>query len=221
MHFIHATTTEPASTLLADTLAKHLANNERVLWLLSGGSGGAICIAASQELARRGIPTDNLYSTMSDERYGAMGHADENIAQLLDGGFEVGDSTLYRPLISASRTETTLAFAEWLTAMKIKADYSIILMGIGADGHTAGIKPHSSAVTATQAAASFAGDDIERITVTPAFLKGIDEAIVQAMGAEKHATLRKLLTEDISLDEQPAQIIKHMKNATLLSDYTQ
>jgi len=208
---------ETVALLLAARLLTQLERGRRVLWLLSGGSGGRICVETSRLLAGHNL--SSLYITLSDERYGTQGHADENFQQLVDMGFHAQGATFYRPLSHKDRHETTQDFAAWLEHTSQLVDYRIALLGMGADGHTSGIKPHSPAVSSSEAAVDFTGDDYERISTTASFLLTLDEAVLQVFGSDKHLALRDLLAQAKTLDEQPAQIIYKIPRVTLVTDY--
>lgn len=214
---VYAESAQPAIDHLVDTLSEHLKAGERVVWLLSGGSGAKVCLEVAKRL--QGQSLENLSVTLTDERYGDVGHADENWQQLLDAGFSLPGATLYRPLKGLDRDETTTHFASWLQEHVHAADYSVGLFGIGPDGHTAGIKPASAATERTVWAADFTGEDFERITMTFPAIKALDEAVTQAMGAEKAPTLQQLLETDTDLVTQPAQVLKAVKKSTLYTDY--
>jgi 6-phosphogluconolactonase/glucosamine-6-phosphate isomerase/deaminase len=201
---------------LSSAIKKHLTDGEHVLWFLSGGSGIEVVLETDRLLA--GADLTNLFVTLSDERYGPVGHPDENWQQLIDGGLKLDGATIYRPLIGEERSKTTNEFGAWIMQAMSKTNYKVGLFGIGSDGHTAGIKPHSSAVEASAWTDSFTGEDFERITVTPFAIAQLDEAILQASGADKVPTLKKLLYETIDIADQPAQILKTVQNCTLYTD---
>lgn len=203
---------------VADTIYNLLKNGKKVLWLLSGGSGGKVCIEIAGWLTD--LPLENLFVTLSDERFVPVGDPDENWQQLLDMGLDLPGANLYRPLNGKDRSQTTADFMEWLNATKSEVDYTIGVFGIGSDGHTAGIKPGSIAVTSDQTAADFTGEDFERITITPTFIKTMDEAAVQVFGAEKHQVIAELLNGNLPVDQQPAQILKQVAKSTLYTDYS-
>ena len=217
MNYCYASSSAPVIKALTESISSHLTKGESVLWLLSGGSGAAVCIEVSKAL--RNIDTSHLFITMSDERYGPVEHTNENIQQLLNNGFEIGKATLYRPLRGLDRSSTAVLFSEWLTHTIQSVDFSIALLGIGPDGHTSGIKPQSIAVSSTEAAVDFRGDDFERITTTIPFLQKLDEIVVQSFGDTKHAVVASLLNKVMTIDEQPAKFITNHLNATLYSDY--
>ena len=202
---------------LIQTISSHLARGEKVTWLITGGSGMLIDRLVAEGL--RDVDTTQLSVTLSDERYGPVGHPDENWQQLLDAGFSVPGAQLHRVLTGNDRATTTAAFSQLLGKLLDEADYSIGLFGIGPDGHTAGIKPRSSSVSAPDFAADFTGDDFERITMTAIAIQQLDEAVVAAFGEAKFPTLKQLLYEDIPPDEQPAQLLKSVKKCTIFTDY--
>ena len=214
---VYAESTQPAVDHLVDTLTEHLRAGEKVVWLLSGGSGAKVCLEVAKRLQDQSL--ENLSVTLTDERYGDVEHADENWQQLLDAGFALPGASLYRPLQGLDRAQTTTRFATWLQEHIQTANYSIGLFGIGPDGHTAGIKPESAATEATAWAADFTGEDFERITMTFPAIEALDEAVTQAMGAEKAPTLQQLLETDTDLVTQPAQVLKLAKKSTLYTDY--
>ena len=176
-----------------------------------------MCLEVAKHL--QDVDMSRLYVTLSDERYGDIGHKDENWQQLLDAGFSLPAATLYRPLQGLDREETTKHFAAWLEAQIEATDYAIGLFGIGPDGHTAGIKPGSPATEATAWAASFTGADFERITMTFPAIEALNEAVIQAMGPDKAATIDQLLHSDVDFALQPAQVLKQVKKSTLYTDY--
>ncbi|MFZ2125483.1 MAG: 6-phosphogluconolactonase [Candidatus Saccharimonadales bacterium] len=207
---------EQAAKHLADVLKDHLSKGERVLWLLSGGSSIPIAVCASREL--KGIDLSNLYVSLTDERFGKLNHIEENWKQLLDEGLDLPGANLYRPLNGRGIQKTTEMFSTWLIEQFASADYKIGIFGLGADGHTCGIKPESTAVSATNLATSFLGDDHERITITFTTIKQIDEAIIQASGSGKRGIISDLLNKSLPLKEQPAQILKAIPKSALYTD---
>ena len=207
---------QAAADHIANVIIEKLSNNKRVLWFLSGGSGSKVVLAVARLLA--GHDLHNLSVTLTDERYGPVGHTNENWQQLLDGGFALPGAELYRPLIGEDQITTANHFGAWISQHMADAHYSIGLFGIGPDGHTAGIKPHSSAVTANAWTDYFVGEDFERITITLLPISQLNEVVIQASGADKLPILKSLLTESLSVVDQPAQALKQVPISTLYTD---
>ena len=176
-----------------------LARNGRVLLLLSGGSAASVGVAAVRKLAVD--IRDQIMIGQVDERYGEVGHPDANGNALLAAG-------VVPILIGAPLEQTVAKYEAWLQAQMASADFKIALLGIGADGHTAGILPHSPALAETpNLVTSYQGPDYLRITTTPALLAQLDEAVVYASGEAKRPVLESL-NEDRPAADQPAQLLK-------------
>ena len=207
---------ERATEAVVQTIKEHLAKGEKVLWLLTGGSGIAIAVEASKRLRLSNL--SKLFVTVTDERYGLIGHQDENWQQLLDAGFKLPGANLYRPLIGKDIEPTRISFNKWLSDQISNADYKIGIFGLGVDGHTAGIKPHSIAVLSNNLVASYKADDFERLTITFPVIKQLDRAIIQASGKIKQPAIHKLITSNLPLDSQPNQILKFIPHAILYTN---
>lgn len=217
MQYIYTLSADTIASSLAQTIKEHLEKGERVLWLVSGGSALPTAVSVARQLSD--IDTMRLSVTLVDERFGPIGHANENWQQLLNAGFSLPDAELYRPLRGDDRAATTWAFEQWVESHMTDADYSIGLFGIGTDGHTAGIKPGTSSVSATGWATDYSGDDFERITMTFEAIERLDEGVIQAIGSDKATVIDQLLHDNLLRTEQPAQVLKSLKKSTLFTDY--
>ena len=206
-----------ATSYLVDEICQRLTLGQSVLWLVPGGSASVIALEAFRRIEAN--DTSRLFITLTDERYGPLGHPNENWTQLQNAGFNPAQATMYRVLTGDDVSTTVQKFEERLETWLPEVDFSIGLFGIGPDGHTAGIKPESPASTSTEAVAYFKGEDFERITVTPNIIKQLDEAVAYACGKAKFPTLQRLMEEEVPIPEQPAQALKLAGKTTLFSDY--
>ena len=114
--------------------------------------------------------------------------------------------------------QTVVGFNSFLARAIEDADYSLGLLGMGADGHTAGILPDSPAVGASQLAIYYRSSDFQRITLTASGLAGLDEVIVFAGGSAKHSQLESLAKTNLDPSEQPIQIIKSVRRWSVYND---
>jgi 6-phosphogluconolactonase/glucosamine-6-phosphate isomerase/deaminase len=208
---------EQAAAVVSAALQRHLSDGHRILWLLSGGSSINVAVMAAQRLLNNHYLA-NLAVSLTDERYGQVGHINENWQQLMTAGFKLPGANLYRPLIGQSLSKTTTAFSSWLRQQLKAADYKIGIFGIGDDGHTAGIKPNSSAAKSTACAVSFKGDDFLRMTISFATIRQFDEAVIQVSGDSKEPIIHDLFNTKKSLISQPAQILKTIPKSTLFTN---
>jgi 6-phosphogluconolactonase/glucosamine-6-phosphate isomerase/deaminase len=203
---------------LTERLIKELADGRHVLWLTSGGSN----VLSSVQIMDN-IPPEhrqNLSIMPIDERYGEVGHSDSNWAQMLQAGFKGGEATLLPVLIEGLGFEETIDRYNQLTAKAFKDNEIIIAqIGMGGDGHVAGILPDSPAITETEALATgYRSDPFERLTLTFTALRHINAAYIFAFGNTKREAVQTLQTQSVELNRQPAQILKELPEAYLYSD---
>jgi 6-phosphogluconolactonase/glucosamine-6-phosphate isomerase/deaminase len=202
MKFI-LTDRETAEEQIADRINQELERNN-VLLLLSGGSNVSLGVEVVKKLNRK------LTVGLIDERYGPVGHKDSNWQKLLEAGLEAENVELLPVLESDfSLSETAAAYASKL--QEVSAEKTVIgIFGIGADGHTAGILPHSEAVDSTDLFTNYVGPDFQRLTITPTYIKQVDVAFLVAYGDNKRAKLEELKA-NIPVGGQPAQVLKDVR----------
>ncbi|MDF2461104.1 MAG: hypothetical protein K0S68_507 [Candidatus Saccharibacteria bacterium] len=214
--FTKISSTDPVAKFIAAALTKRLSKGKRVLWLVCGGSSIAIAAEVSQLL--KGQDLSKLAVTLTDERYGDVGHPDSNWRQLAEAGFELPGARL-RPVLSGASLDATVAnFADILEEELDRADYRLGFFGIGADGHTAGMLPGSPAVEADDLAAGYDAGNFIRLTMTIPAIEALDEAVVYAVGEAKWPVLDQL-DEELDLDVQPAQALKEVETLTVFNDH--
>ena len=199
-------------------ITSELEAGKNVLWIISGGSN----IDASVTIMAN-IPKE-LHSlltiALSDERYGPVGHADSNFQQLLDKGFDAQGASLIPVLQSdLSLIETSSAYGAVVQAEFGKANIIISQLGIGPDGHIAGILPDSPAVNVSDTLVTgYLSIPYQRVTMTFRALQAIDVNFSFAYGDNKLLALRQLLHEDLSLSQQPSQILKQLAEAYIYNE---
>jgi 6-phosphogluconolactonase/glucosamine-6-phosphate isomerase/deaminase len=218
MQFLPAYSPQPAGEYVAKLIERQLKDGRTVLWLLSGGSAIHVAVAAAAVLEGQNLT--GLTVSLLDERYGRVGHSASNWHQLAEAGFKPTGATLHPVLEGAPLDATAKAFEVFLATEFEVADFVLGLLGIGPDGHTSGILPHSPAVDAPGLAFVYAGPDYQRVTTTAAALQRLDEAVVFAAGEAKWPVLDRLETE-LPVAEQPAQILKSLPQLTVFTDRPQ
>jgi 6-phosphogluconolactonase/glucosamine-6-phosphate isomerase/deaminase len=215
MIFIRISNPQAGSDYVADALTRQLKAGKKVLWLVPGGSGMDISVGAIRQLPTDLLP--GLSISLTDERYGPVGHPDSNWRQLAEKGFDVKGVTLY-PVLNGDDLKTTAQnYAKLLDRLVEQADYSLALAGMGADGHILGIKPGSPAVSSDNEVVGYRAKDYQRLSVTLPLLKKLDEVIIYAVGEDKHRQFGRL-SDDIPYSEQPAQMLKALKKVIILND---
>lgn len=202
---------------LTSVISTKLSEGETVLWLVPGGSAMKIAVEVLARLEEE--DTSNLCITLTDERYGRPDHQDENWVQLSRLGFDVRTINAYRILRGEDIETTAIDFSEKLERLFSTFTYKIGLFGMGADGHTAGIKPGSIATTSESLAEQFESDDFSRVTMTAHAISHLNEVVLYAHGAEKFEQIKTLLSTETDVVAQPAQALKQVRKLTIFSDY--
>jgi len=217
MEFVRTESRKKVEKLLVERLGAELAANKRVLWLLSGGSNIPISVAVMEQLPEE--ETKNLAVCMMDERYGEVGHLNSNAQQLMDAGFKAKNAVFIHTLMPGFSLEETKERFEAATQRAFEHAHVIVAqIGIGSDGHIAGILPNSPAATDEGWVCAYDTPTYKRVTLTFVALRQVSVAIAAAFGDEKKDALTRLRDEDLPLTEQPAQLLKELKEAYVCND---
>jgi 6-phosphogluconolactonase/glucosamine-6-phosphate isomerase/deaminase len=218
MHFILSPNISTAVSALQSKLITELKKDINVLWIISGGSNTAVTVSIMDEL-----PADltaRLTIIPVDERYGPIGHENSNIQQLLDGGFVAGQARLISVLQpDLSLQATADAFNLIVQAEFAKAQVIIGQLGIGPDGHIAGILPDSPAAAVNDKfVTAYLSDPYQRITMTFQALEKITVDYSIAYGAAKKTALQQLHNSELPLSKQPSQILRKLAEVYIYND---
>jgi len=210
--------TEGASRAIARGLERALGSKLKVLWLLSGGSNIAIELSVLDSLNH--ATPDNLVVSMIDERFVPLDSPNSNWHALIDGGLNGQKARLEPPIVDwgMSLHDAADDWAKRLHTAMDDVDVVIGQFGIGSDGHTAGILPHTAGVHEDEKLVlGYKGHDFERLTTTPALFRKLDLAIAVAMGESKRPVLERMDT-DVAAEDQPAQLLLLAKETIVYTD---
>lgn len=206
----------PVAEYLVELIKNKLKAGEKVLWLVPGGSSLPIAVAVANKLNKSNMA--NLTVSLTDERYGPIGHNNSNWAQLEKTGFSLPGADLEPVLVNRPLEETVRIFDKKLSGWLDSSAFKLAFCGIGADHHTFGIKPKSPAVFSNQLVSGYRAEDFTRITLTPTAIARLDEIVIYAVGEEKRPAL-DALGEEASMVLQPAQALKQVPALTIYNDY--
>ncbi len=216
MDFIRVATPSDGADALQARLIHELEAGNQLLWLVPGGSNIALSV---QVMAN--IPewlSSRMIIALTDERYGPVGHADSNWYQLDQAGFDAKQAVRLTVLTGDESLQGTAeAYAAALRNVFATSDVVIGQFGMGADGHIAGILPFSEATSDESLVAAYNTATYDRITCTFSAITHCAAAYLFAFGDNKKTALQNLQL-DISLDEQPAQILKQLSEAYVYND---
>jgi len=211
-----------AAKHVAATIDHELKQHRKVLWLVSGGSAIDIQVNVMSLLSKsheRYI--ENLTILPVDERYGPFDHKDSNAAQLGQAGFNPTPALWLDVLSDNLSFEQTVSRYDALAKKLIeKSDYVVATLGLGTDGHTAGILPQSPAIKEDMASVvGYIWRDYKRMTISPTVFMRIDAAYVFAYGDKKQEALQRLFNNSESVSKLPAKLLYDITNSTVYNDY--
>lgn len=196
-------------------------------------SGGSTPKGLYQRLAReRSLPWDRIHLFFGDERHVPPDHADSN--------YRMAKEAMFDPLIQAGALPASNVHrvrAELPSAAEAAASYEeelrahfgaqvpeldLILLGMGPDGHTASLFPHTPGLeerTRWVIANPVAKLSTERITFTYPVINAAREVVFLVAGAEKAEPLRQVLKVDsASVSEYPSKGVSPRGRLLFLAD---
>lgn len=228
-----AETSQAAADFIFSNLRKSLSEGETLL-LVSGGSVSRDIVPL---ITKKIMDLDhglvgNLHIALVDERFGEPWHKDSNMKLLSDAGLV--DITnrlgvdLALPLVKKGATKLQVLgdYTQKIsTLFKLSQGRIIAVLGLGEDGHTAGIKPtvareEFSDIYSHKLVAAYTAHDFTRITLTPQALHEVNLAIIYACGDAKHAAIRILLTQKkLPPHKFPAVVVNNSVSAHIFTDF--
>jgi 6-phosphogluconolactonase/glucosamine-6-phosphate isomerase/deaminase len=203
---------------LASNIISSIVDKKSVLYL----SGGKTPKELYSKLAQEESLTPGAIGLV-DERYGERFHANSNEKMIQDTGFlrylEILDIPFY-PILKAglSREETAREYDAKIRSLQSTFPKHIGILGIGMDGHTAGL-PAQNSKFETQKSKIYNTNDLvteyddtsgkygERVTMTFIGLAMLDILLVLVFGREKKSAIDIVFGEG-SEEEVPGRFYK-------------
>ena len=211
-----------AAELLASQLRQALAERDRVLLALAGGTTPA---AAYRLLGQAQLAWDRVDVLLGDERWVGPQDPSSNARMLQETLLAQGPAREAQfhpvPTERATPLASAEAFGETLRQL-CPGDppvLDLILLGLGDDGHTASLFPGSAAAGVTDRAVAVGeGKGLERITLTAPVLSAARQVIILVSGAGKQEALRRLLDPSESPLRTPAKLVQPLTPVVVLAD---
>lgn len=206
---------------ISKRLREALGEGSPVLWLISGGSNIPI-----QKAVMDTLPNDltkSLTIIPVDERYGPYGHKHSNTAKLRKAGFDPKHAELIDVLEgNLSPGETINLYKDFIARKIATGDYVFITLGMGEDGHIAGILPNSPPLFSTELAIYYKAPDYGRITLCADTIAAhCNEAVLCAYGDHKAKALLALSRHADNREQVPAMILQELADCTVFNDSIQ
>ncbi|MGB3491920.1 MAG: 6-phosphogluconolactonase [Elainellaceae cyanobacterium] len=180
-------------------------------------SGGSTPKPLYEAIAKQDLPWDKVHVFWGDERYVPATHPDSNEgmarAAWLDQ-VEIPAKNIHpmptlhpQPADSAVQHEQELQ-SFFQTQPGEFPQFDVILLGIGDDGHTASLFPHTEALKANGLVTVGNKDGQPRITFTAVLINQARCVLFMVAGASKQEALAHILAPEDDSQHYPARLIQ-------------
>ena len=200
------------------------ARSEPFMVALAGGSSPRLLYGLlASDTFRDSVDWGNARFFFGDERWVPHAHRESNYKLAHDELFRklnIDPENIYpmpteglSPDEAAQQYEETLRREFSLNKGEIP-QFSLILLGMGDDGHTASLFPHTDVLYEREklvAAPYVEKLASHRLTLTPPVLQSAREVLFLVAGASKAAALREVLEGEENIEEYPSQLLRNAK----------
>jgi 6-phosphogluconolactonase len=199
---------EPAADWLAAELAAAIDARGACAVALSGGRTPEPVYRALA--AAEGIAWEKVTVFFADERAVPPHHAESNyrmVRAALLSRVPIPEAGVHR--MEAERQDRDAAAREY--AQQLPPALDLLVLGIGADGHTASLFPRSPALDERRrlvVPAVGTKTPVERMTITPPVIEAARRVAVIATGGDKAAAVARALEGPLAPRELPGQLAR-------------
>ncbi|MHB8621361.1 MAG: 6-phosphogluconolactonase [Chloroflexota bacterium] len=208
-----------SADLFATAAERFVRQAGRAVALSGGSTPRAVFSLLKDEPYRNGLDWKSLNVYWSDERCVPPDDSQSNYRMA------------YEALLSHVPAEHVFRMKGELEPARAAAEYEVelpaepldlVLLGMGPDGHTASLFPHTAALheSARRVAANYVQKmESWRLTLTAPELQRAQAVLFLVTGADKAAAVREVVHGDYRPDEYPAQLLREARGeVTLLLD---
>lgn len=181
-------------------------------------AGGSTPKPLYEAIATSSLPWEKIHVFWGDERYVPPTHPDSNQKMAREAWLnrvDIPEQNIHpmptgsgNPQVDAERHETELHEFFQTSAGKFPA-FDIVLLGIGDDGHTASLFPHTEALQVNDRAVTVGNKDGQpRITFSVPLINHSRNVIFLVAGANKQTALTQIFSPDGDSMTYPARLIQ-------------
>ncbi len=198
-----------AADWIADAIQKAVRQNGACSLALAGGASPRMAYLRLGALPA--VPWPEVDIFFGDERAVPPDSPDSNYrmaTETLLSHVPIPPPRIHR--MRAERADLNTAAREYEALLPESLD--VLLLGIGADGHTASLFPHAPALAeAERLVLAVVGGDplIQRLTITPPVIVRAARILVIATGADKAAAVARALEGPDDVASVPARLARH------------
>jgi 6-phosphogluconolactonase len=207
-----------AAELIVELSRKTIENTGRFSIALSGGKTPALLynLLAHMPYCEQ-LQWKNIFVFWSDERCVPPDDEENNsnmARKMLLDHVPIPAENIFAVQVQMPPAKAAIQYGQMLKAF-FKEDipaFDLILLGMGADGHTASLFPGTEALWRTSPelaqAVEAPGAKMQRITFTPRLINNAKHILILVTGENKAAVLQKVLEDKNKEVPYPAQYIK-------------
>lgn len=204
--------------LFSEACDQAIEKNGRFTCALSGGSTPMILY---KELFQHKLPWEKIYLFWGDERAVPHNDPESNYFNAMECGFKDMplDKTHIFPIPTKPPLEKSAEKYEETLKTHLGPDgFDLVLLGMGDDGHTASLFPHTQALNETSRL--FVANEVPqkncfRLTLTYPGIHNSNHIIIAAFGKNKAAPLAEALKENVNKERLPIAGVGHQDNRAL------
>lgn len=208
-----------ASTLVVEAIRSAVADHDYCTLALAGGSTPKPLYAG---LAEQDLPWEKLYIFWGDERYVPIDHPDSNAGMAktvwLDRVPIPPDHILVPPTLAGDPATSASQYEAMVrsvfgglqgTSSDQVPQFDLILLGMGDDGHTASLFPHTTALAERDQliTVGYKGND-PRLTFTVPLINQSHQVLFLVAGADKQAALAQVFAAEGDDDAYPSRLVQ-------------
>ncbi|WOD38063.1 6-phosphogluconolactonase [Nodosilinea sp. E11] len=208
-----------ALTLTVEAIHAAVADHGYCTLALAGGSTPKPLYMG---LAKQDLPWDKIYIFWGDERYVPVDHPDSNAgmakAAWLDQVPIPPDHILLTPTLEGDPAASASQYEAMVRAIfgRLQGtssdqvpEFDLILLGMGDDGHTASLFPHTDALAVSDRliTVGYKGSD-PRITFTAPLINHSRGVMFLVAGADKQTALAQVFAPDGDDQSYPSRLIR-------------
>ncbi len=188
---------------------------------LSGGSTPKAIYQALKNYHRNSIDWKKVMIFFSDERAVSPDDQDSNYFSAMQNGIgELGipSDQIFRMKAESSIQENALNYEALITKHIPSQIFDLIMLGMGDDGHTASLFPHSEGLKVENRSVIsnyIPSKKSDRMTFTFPIINQAKNAVFYAVGNSKKEMLKTVLTPNFRHFDFPATIVGTEKNRAL------
>ena len=213
-----------AANILIEKLNKFGQEGKRCLLLLSGGSAVSLYQNPAEYIDKLQIRSDFLAFGQVDERFRPYNIEKINAVAIEKTGLieklESRAIPFYRIPQSGDMREAAFNYDRLLKKLFRKYDFHLAVLGIGQDGHTAGLlRGYRSEWDKDRLVIGYEtrGEFRQRITITPDAFRNLDYGLIFAAGADKKEVADRILNKSSDdVNNLPGILIHKIKEVDLV-----